>query len=172
MRKPRSDSKLLNLPEEQRDQILDWIKEGQPYTAVREMVQKEFGVRCAVSAFTSFYQQEAPKALIKRRLQSLGIAQQIAEDAKKRPAQFSAATAEQIAQIAFELSINPKATPADIKTFYDLLLKSRDQDLESRRVSLLEQKAAQAEKAHGVMSDSKLTETEKQTRLRQIFGAA
>jgi hypothetical protein len=172
VRKPRSDSKLLNLPEEQRDQILDWIR-GRPtvHGRARDGAKRIWRAMCGLGVY-GFYQQEAPKAFIKRRLQSLGIAQQIAEDAKKRPAQFSAATTEQIAQIAFELSINPKATPADIKTFYDLLLKSRDQDLEARRVSLMEQKAAQAEKAQGVMSDSKLTESEKQTRLRQIFGAA
>jgi hypothetical protein len=172
MRKPRSDSKLLNLPQAKKDQILDWIEEGQSYASVLQLIAGELGIRSSSGALSGFYQQEMPKRLTLRRVDALHVASEIVAEAKKRPAQFNEATTEKIAQTAFELAISPQSSPKVVKTFFDLVLKSREQDLDARRVALMEQRAAQAEKAQGVMSDSKLTESEKQTRLRQIFGAA
>src|SRR6266496_78470 len=172
MRKTRSDSKLLNLPDEKKDPILDWMLGGMSYTAVREMVAKEFGIKSSPAALSAFYAQEAPKRFIKQRLKSLSVAAEIADEAQKTPSMFAPATIERMQQLAFEQSITPGADPDTVKSFFMMMLKARDQDLESRRVALLEEKAKQAEKASGVVTDSKLTPEEKQIRLKQIFGAA
>lgn len=57
----------------------------------------------------------------------------------------------------------------DRKAAANYELKKADLDIKERRVSLLEQKAAQADQAKGVI-ESALTPEEKQQRLRQIFG--
>lgn len=172
MRKPRSDSKLLNLPGEQKDQILDWMIGGQSLASVRTLVRDQFGITSSESSLSGFWQQEAPKRFIKQRMKSLSVAREIANEAQKTPSMFDAAMVDRLSQLAFELSITPGADPDTVKAFVMMVLKARDQDLESRRVALLEEKAKQAEKAAGVVSDSKLSEAEKQTRLKQIFGAA
>jgi hypothetical protein len=79
---------------------------------------------------------------------------------------------ERISQIAFELSINPKATSKDVKIFFDMVLKAGDQVLESRKLVLLEEKAKQADEAKETLGDGTLTPEQKQLRMRQIFGAA
>ena len=171
MRRPRSDSKLLNLPEDRRIEILNLMETGMSYKDLRAAVEKDFGVRCWPSTFSDFYRQEKAKQIINRRIASLSVAHEIAEEAKKRPAQFDSATVDHMSQIAFELAINPQASPKDIKTFFNMVLKARDQDLESRRVALLEEKAKQADKAKDVI-ESELTPEQKALRLKQIFGAS
>lgn len=172
MRKPRSDSKLLNLPDEQKSEILDLMERGLSYKEVRAVLEKDFGIKSSPSSLSGFYSQEKAKRVVMQRLQSLSIAREISDEAKARPAVFDAAMVERISQLAFEISIQSNADPDVVKQFFSMVLKARDQELESRKVALLELKAAQAEKAAGVIGDSKLSEPEKAQRLRQIFGAA
>lgn len=173
MRKPRSDSKLLNLPEEQRDELLDLMLSGQPYHAVQKILAADpFNVAVSLSSLSSFYAHEAPKRMTERRLGALRIAHEIAEEAQKRPSQFDAATIEALTQKAFELAISPTSPAKDVKSLFMLVLKSRDQDLKERQIVLLETKAKQAEEAAGVTNDSTLSDEEKARRMRQIFGVA
>lgn len=53
-----------------------------------------------------------------------------------------------------------------------LELKKGEAARDERRLRLLEQKAAQADAARQTLGDAKLSETEKQQRIRQIFGMA
>jgi hypothetical protein len=172
MRKPRSDSKLLNLTEEQKDEILDLMETGQSYKDLSGAIEKEFGVRSSPAALSYFYSQEKAKRVVKQRLQSLSVAHEISEEAKKRPSLFDAAMIERISQLAFELSIAPKADPDVVKQFFYMVLKARDQEIQSRKLTLLEEKANQADQAKKTLGDGKLTPEQKQTRLKQIFGAA
>jgi hypothetical protein len=172
MRKPRSDSKLLNLPEEQRDEILQMMLSGQPYHVVQKLIAGDpFKLSVSLSSLSSFYGHEAPKRLIQNRLNALRIASEIKTEAEKNPGRFDAATIEALTQRAFEIAINPTAAADDVSKLFSLVLKSRDQDLAARRLKVLEDKAKQADKAKDV-SDSPLSAEEKQTRLKQIFGAA
>lgn len=172
MRKPRSDSKLLNLPEEKKQQILDWMVAGQSMAAVRELVNGEFGFTVSVSSLSGFWQIEAPKHFIRQRLKSHSVASELAAEARKAPTMFDAAMVDRISQFAFELSITPGADPETVKAFVMMVLKAREQDLAARRVALLEEKAKQAEKAAGVVGDTTLSDEEKQRRMRQIFGVS
>jgi intein-encoded DNA endonuclease-like protein len=74
MRKPRSDSKLLNLPEEQRGEILDLMETGLSYKELRGAIHKEFGERCSPALLSHFYRREKAKRLINRRLDSFWVA--------------------------------------------------------------------------------------------------
>jgi hypothetical protein len=172
MRKHHPAAKLLNLPQEKKDIILEWMLAGQPYHAVRDLVKEQFGISSSISSFSTFYSEEAPKRLIERRLGALRLAQELAEEAQKRPSQFDSATIEALREKAFALAINPNAPAKDVKSLLMLLLKSRDQDLKERQVVLLEKKAAQADEAAKVVGDKELTPAERDQRMRQIFGVS
>lgn len=154
LKKPRSDAKLLNLPEEQQAQLAEWLLSGVPYHAARATVAKEFGVTCSLAALSGFYQVVCVPALLKRRSQAVQAAQEIAQEATRTPGHMDAATVDAIRQKAFELAISPSAAAKDVKALFMLLQKAQDQKLkeqqialESRRVAILESKLAQVQAA-------------------------
>ena len=151
MRKPRPDSKLLNLPEEQQARLAEWLMSGIPYHQVKDMVQKEFSVSTSLSALSLFYQEFVAVELVARRRRAVSTADEVAAEAEKTPGRFDAATIDALKQKAFELSISPGARPGDVKQLFSLVLKARDQQLAERdigiklrRLELLEKNAADA----------------------------
>ena len=169
MKKPRSDAKLLNLPEEQRAQLCDWMLSGLPYHKIKGLVSEQFKVATTLSALSSFYQDFCSAALLTQRSRAVGVAEEIAEEAAKTPGRFDAATIDALKQKAFELAIQPMADPRDVKSIFSLVLKARDQDLEARRIAVLEAKAEKADEAEAV-AKSDLTPEEKDVRYKRIFG--
>jgi hypothetical protein len=172
MRKPRSDSKLLNLAEDQQSQLCDWLLSGIPLHKVRELVKEQFQVSTSLAALSGYYSTVCSSALLARRQRAMATADAIAAEASARPGQFDQATIDALKQRAFELAVAPQADPRDVKSLFTLVLKSRDQDLVERRVKLLETKAAQADAAAGALNDTKLTPEERMTRMKEIFGLA
>lgn len=168
MNKPKG--KLENeLDELQQAQLAEWLLSGMTYHDAVGAVQKEFGLKVGHSAFQVFWERVCVPHLLRRRSVAISTSAEIATEAEKRPGQFDTATIDALKQKAFELAISPRPNPKDVKALFMLVLKARDQDLNERKIRLLEQKAEQAEKAHAVV-DSDLTPEEKQRRLRQIFG--
>ncbi len=178
MKKPRSDAKLLNLPEESQAQLVEWLLSGVPYHKARDLVEKEFHVRTSLAALSAFWDAACASALIARRQQAVSTADEIAEEAKSRPGQFDAATLDAIKQKAFELSLNPQAAPKDVKSLFMLLLKARDQELKNkdieiklRRLEMIERNAAQAKEtlaavaSRGGLSPETIREIEEAAKL-------
>lgn len=135
--KPRSDAKLLNLPEEQQAQLADWLLGGMPYHEARTRVEETFGVAVkSLSAFSQFYFVVCRPHLLRKRAQAATMAEEVAEEARKSPAQFDAATIDAIKQRAFELAISPHSSPKDVKAIFMLLQKSRDQEIKAGQLAL------------------------------------
>lgn len=155
MKRPRSDAKLLNLPEEQKAQLCDWLLSGIPYHRIKAMLKEApFSLSISLSSLSDFYQQFCSAELIARRQRAVSTADEIAVEVSKQPGKFDAATIDALKQKAFELSINPGADPRDVKSLFMLVLKARDQELQEkdvdiklRRLELLEKNAAQAKDA-------------------------
>jgi len=180
MRKPRSDSKLMNLPEEQKAMLCDWLLSGVPYHQVRVLVKKEFSVSTSLAALSGFYETFCSAELIARRRRAVSTADEIAKEVESKPGRFDAATIDALKQKAFELSVNPGANPKDVKSLFMLVLKSRDQDLSERNIELAREKfefdAAKAALAvlpelRKIATDRSLTDDDKlrQARLK-LFG--
>lgn len=136
LKKPRSDAKLLNLPEEQQMQLADWLLAGMPYHLAKKRISEEFGVSCGVAALSGFYSEVCVPVLLKRRTRAREAAEEIAIEATKSPGQFDSATVDAIKQKAFELAISPLSEPKDVKALFMLLQKSRDQDLKAQTLDL------------------------------------
>jgi len=151
MKKTRSDSKLMNLPEDQQAQIVEWLLGGLSYRVVREMIEKEFSLQTSFAALSGFWDQVCTPALLARRRRAVTTADEMADEAQKKPGAFDAATLDAIRQHAFNLAIQPGANPGDVKKLFTLLLQARDQELKNkdieiklRRLDLLERNAAEA----------------------------
>jgi len=170
MSKPKSTAKLLNLPEEQQGKLADWLLSGMPYHQAREVVRKEFGVEVASSApFSYFWERVCTPMLLARRARAIGTADAVATQAAAVPGRFDAATIDALKQRAFDLAISPGVNSKDVKEIFSLVLKARDQDLEDRRIKVLEDKARQAEAAETATGDSTLSPEEYRERMREIF---
>lgn len=169
MSKPRPDAKLLNLPEEAQAQIAELLLAGTPYHAALKVIEEQFGVKSSMGALSNFWSKVCEPALLARRRRAVSTADEVATEAAATPGRFDAATIDALKQRAFELSIQPGVNPKDVKNIFALVLKARDQDLTERRVKLLEQKAAQADAAAGVMNNAALSEEQKAARMKEIF---
>lgn len=188
--KPRSDARLLNLPEEQKVQLAEWLLSGVPYHQAALLVKEQFGVSVRPGAFTDFWRDVCLPMLSERRRQYSQSARARSAEAQADPEQFQAATIDAIKEKAFQLATSANASPKDVRALFVLLqketdrqqraekeaaerkLKDRQLTLEERRVTLLEKKAALADEAEAVTGSETLTDEQKLARYRQIFGTA
>ncbi len=136
MSKPKSNAKLLNLPEEQQAKLADWLLGGMPYHEARVLTQKEFGVSASNSTFSDFFQQVCAPHLLARRRDLGSTAQARATEAKLNPGEFDAATMDALRQKAYELAEAPNANPKDVRAVMTLLLKAQDQEFKRDRLAL------------------------------------
>lgn len=182
MKKPRSDAKLLNLPEEQQAKLAEWLLSGMPYHAAKALVERPapdgFGLSVSLHALSSFWAEVCAPLLLNRRARAVSTADAVAEEAGRQPGRFDAATIDQLKQKAFELSISPQADPKDVKALFMLVLKARDQTLEERRIELDKDKfefnAAEACLKHlpqlrQIASQAAASDTEKIQDIRKLL---
>jgi hypothetical protein len=148
IRKPRSDSVLLNLPKEQQAQLAQWLLSGKAEHVARELCIKEFGVVVALSAFSEFWKKVCSPELIRRRWQAVRTAEEIAQEAKKHPGRWDEATIEAIKQKAFELCIAPGVDPEEVKAIFSLVFKVREQDLDQAELELKRKKLELEKRKH------------------------
>lgn len=140
MKKPRSDSKLANLPEETQAEIAAWCKEG--LEVGRDLLLSKKGTSISVSALSCWYawyrRQELLQSGNARVLQTLEWYRQNKPQAT--PEEIRAATFLQLQTLHEE---DPQIQLA--------LLKEQGRDLDrglaQRRVKILEENAAKAKAA-------------------------
>ena len=140
MKKPRSDNKLLNLPEEQQAQLAEWLLSGMPYHQAKQLLFKEFSVSVSLSAFSSFWSNVCAPELMRRRTRAVKVANEVAEEASRNPGKFDAATIDALKQKAFEQAISPGSNPKDVKALFSLVLKARDQDIDKEQLEFDKEK--------------------------------
>jgi hypothetical protein len=150
MRKPRSDSKLMTLPEEQQAKLSELLLAGTPLYRVKEWCLKELSIETSLAALSNYWHTCVSAHMLARRTRAAGLADDLATAAQKS-SRFDEAALEAIRQKAFELAVAPNAEPGDVKSLFMLVLKSRDQDLQAkgvdiqlRRLEMLEHNAAAA----------------------------
>lgn len=134
--KPKSNAKLLNLPEAQQAQLAEWLLSGMPYHRAQAAVLKEFGVEVSMGAFTGFWNEVCAPEHLRRRAKAVKMADEVAEVAERQPGRFDAATVDALKQKAFEMAVSPHADPDEVRSVMMLVLKARDQDLDERKLEL------------------------------------
>ena len=164
----------MNLSEEHQSQIVDWLLGGIPYRQAREMIKTEFGIKTSFAALSSFWDQVCTPALLARRRRAVSTADEMAADAQTMPGKFDEATLDAIRQAAFNLAIKPQSNPGDVKKLFTLLLKAKDQELKNKDIEIklrrLELVEKQVTKARGALNDSALNSSQREQRMKEIFG--
>jgi len=179
MNKPRSDSVLDAMPENQREALEEWLfEENLSYADAQKRLLADFGVRCSRSGLCAFYQRTAEKRLLANIQESARKANSVVQRFQENPSDNYKAVLNMVGQIAFEASLKENGLdPELLFNFTKLVIAGKDRELKAqklaldeRRVKLLEEKAAKAEAAEGTLKDTTLTPEEKQARIREIFG--
>jgi hypothetical protein len=172
--KPRSDSKLASLNPQQKAQLRTWlVDENKSYDDVRKLLHDDFNVRVGVSAISRFYRTDC---FAFRSSEAKHFAAEAVKEVRARE-NLDEATMLLIEQRAFEqayarngdldaLAILAKIIGDSKK----LELKRKDQQLQERRIVILETKAAQADKAKDITGDENLSDAEKAAQMRALFG--
>ena len=174
MSKPRSDAKLLNLPEEQQGQLAEWLLNGISYHKALALLKKEFGVSSSTRALSDFFDAVCAPALSSRRRQWVRACSQVERDIEENPANWDAVLMEQAKELAARAMSRPQPDPSEVAALLSLVLKASDQkirreavELSRRRLELLEKRESDA---RGVLCDAALSPEEKEARIRAVFG--
>jgi len=140
-RKPRSDSKLENLPEEQHDQLVSWLMGGLSYKKALLLLEKApFYIETSDRALSEFYDKYCSQALLERRQRAARLAMGVRKEMEARPADFDAATIELLSRWAFEMASANTLDPKSVKSIMTLLLKRRDQDAKAKTLEFEKEK--------------------------------
>jgi hypothetical protein len=146
--------------------VMSWLY-GRSAKVVKRMIMEVYGVETSEAALSGFWARFAGPYLAERMRRSSAQARELANTLSAADVQRS--TMELIAQQAFELMSSPMPDPEDVVKLAKVVLLSQKQDLDERKVALLEAKAKQADLAKDVM-ESQLSEEDKAAKMRAIFG--
>jgi hypothetical protein len=141
MKKPRSDSILLNLPEHQQAQLAEWLLAGMTYCQAQIRLKDEFNVSVSLGVFSNFYHTVCIPILTERRANLVKLAQTLDQQDQSNSKLFDQAVASQVKQRIFERCASPTSTPAEIKTLFNAMLKSRDRDIAEAKLDLQRRKS-------------------------------
>lgn len=146
MKKPRSDSKLGALTDEQRELLAQWLLSGMGYETAVCRVHAEWGIRTSVGALSAFWQAEVSPRLLSRRTRAAEAAGALVAQAAAANPQLDAALRATLKQRAFEALIDPNAEPLAIAqvvgqamTLGRIEAAEADRQLKERALSLQEQ---------------------------------
>lgn len=163
MRKTRPDSTIGSLEPDLKDQVDELLLAGHPYRKVQELLA-ESGIKLSLTSIGEYYQRQVLPARIARQNRTAAELNKIAIDG------LDDATMQALRLTVFDLAASPKTDAKTLNVLMGLVLKAESLKQDDRRLKLLEQRAAQADKAQETASDSKLTEEEKMQKIRAIFG--
>jgi len=174
-RKPRSDSKLDSLPEHQRESLRRWLsEENLSYEIAQQRLEQDFGVTSSISALQSFWRR---RCFRQRASEAKSFTETVLKQLQGNAENFDEATLALVRQKLFERAMAKTGDIAELSTLAKIIgdsqklaLKAQQIELQSRRLSLLEKKAAQADEAEGVLNDGQLTPEQKEQRIKAVFG--
>ena len=177
-KKPRGDSKLDNLPEQHflalRDGFL--TRRFRTYDEALSWLEVECGVSSSPAALSGFFRRECAP-VIKQRRSIAALRAEAWGDACEGEESMTPAISERLKQIVFEVLETDAPKTKDVKALVDSFAKitsegrkDKQLELDERKLALLEQKAAIADKASDLMHNSQLSEEEKAANMRALFG--
>ena len=115
MRKPRSDSKLLNLPHHQQDRIVAWLlDEGLSYVDTKEQINLDFGVETSEAALGTFWERVCAPRQFARVAEASEAAPALAEGLENN---FAATTEAYVRQHYFVLLASRYPDPEVVAIF-------------------------------------------------------
>jgi hypothetical protein len=174
-RKPRSDAKLKSLPPNQREMLVRWlVDENLSYDQAVERLEKDFNVRTSVGALSAFYATECYSV---RSSEAKEFAERVEQELLQGEPNFDLATLALVKKKLFERAYARDGDVDELAVLAKIIgdtaklrLKEKDQEIATRRLAILEKKAAQADEAKSVAASEDLSAEEKERRLKAVFG--
>lgn len=163
MRKLRPDSVIGSLDPEVKDQVDEMLLSGQPYRKVQELLAAG-EIALSLTSISQYYQSQILPSKIARQNRTAAELNKIAVDG------LDDATLSAIRSTVFDLASQPGCNAKAIQSLFSLVLKAEALKQDNRRLSLLEQKAAQADAVKETTEDSSLTNEQKTLKIKEIFG--
>jgi hypothetical protein len=181
MAKTRCDSPLRNLQEDRQQQIIAWCLEPKTeecsggYQHAREQLAAD-GIKVSITALSEFYSWFKLREFYEQ-------AESHAEQQKQLMTEFDPANTDRAEKFADFCFIQEATKKRDAKTYVAVgqLRETRKHreaksahdskalELQERRVAVLEAKVA---KAVATLGDGKLSSSEREARMKEIFGIA
>jgi len=136
-RKIRSDAKLLNLPPDQREQLIQWLIDGMAYSEARILVGAEFGIeiRC-LNRFSEFWYRFCAPLLLKQRQQIVGAAHSHAALAPNDANALDLASFDAIRQRAYTAATSPGSSLEEVSFALAMISQVRSLEDNRRRLEL------------------------------------
>ena len=139
-RKPRSDSKLLNLPQHQQDALADWLLDGMSYADARERLHMDFNVQSSEAALGGFYQHVCAPLRLRRASEA---ANALPELAGGLTTGWDVASVALVQRKYFELLAAPFADPKELAVFAMQIADINRGQLERAKLEFNKQKHAE-----------------------------
>lgn len=165
-KKLRTDSKFARLSLEQRQQLATMMLLGKTKLEDVRAWLAERGVEVSLQSISEHYRNHILPEHWNQMAVSANNLDTIGSSAAKD------ATLHAITQALFEASTRPGADVKELIAGAKLVLDIKAADREERKLAILEQKAAAADKAAEVAGNSELNAEEKAQRIKEIFGLA
>lgn len=166
-RKPRADAKLKTLPDALQERLYQELRRTSQAKVIA-WLKTDHEIETSAGALTDFFTWYPRTQSLRH---AATFADQFVAQASKLP-EFAGNVSElqRAAEVLFQIQA---AQDRDPKLFVELMkisLAKKDQELNERKVKLLEAKAALADQAKEVTDAKDLTPEEQLKRYRQIFG--
>lgn len=145
MRKLNSSSTFAKLTPEARGEVDAMLLDGKGYNDVLAYLKKH-GLKCSRTSVSEYYQVHVlPEHWARKKK----IARELA--ALKGGEDMTTAALNAVRQKVMDLATQPGVDPKLVKMLFSLVLQAQAQELDARRVKLLEQKAAAADAARAAL---------------------
>ena len=136
--KPKSNSKLMQLPPHQREQLIHWlVEENLSYEKAAERVETDFGVRTSESALTRFYRSQC---FALRSSEAKACAELISQEVQKINPNFDEATMALVRQKAFEQAYARNGDIKELALLARIIGDRRKQKLKEKELDLKREK--------------------------------
>ena len=133
--------------------VMSWLY-SRPSSVVVDMVAEEFGIETSAAALSGYWRRFADPFLSEQMRRASTAANRMKGELDTAGVQRG--TVDLITQLAFEVMSSPNPQPGDVVKLTKLLIESRKQDLDERKVRLLEDNAARAKaQLAAVVTESK-----------------
>jgi hypothetical protein len=173
LRRPRPESKLDHLMDDQHVQLCEWLLTTMTYPEIVKRVQDEFSISTTTKALSHFYMHHVAAHVIQGRNIARNVANKIKKDIEKHPGTYDQCTLDALTERVHKIALDHDGNPKHLKLYVDAIARLRtlglaetDLNLKLRRLAMMERREKRAVKA---LEDNKLSPEQVARNLREIF---
>jgi hypothetical protein len=174
VKRPRYNSKLDYLSDEQHAQLCDWLlTTNLQYGQILVKLENEFGIHSHRTALTNFYKKHVAAHQITQRHRTLGLAGEVNKDISQNPSNYTQSTIDALEEKTHNAARDRFVTVKDLNLLTNMCLRYRAQIVAETKLNCQLRELAMAERrekrATETLRDSQLNPEQKFKRLKEIF---